>query len=68
LIERGKEPISDELIEAMNAAAKETAEDLRRNQAVIVSETQRFMADLVAGQLVDLEARVQALIEKIDAS
>lgn len=46
LIEQGKEPVSPEFVEALDAAAAETAQEIEGNRGPIVREIQEFMAGL----------------------
>ena len=48
-VEHGEEPVPPEVVEALDAAAADTARDLRDNQDQIVREIQEFMAGLVEG-------------------
>lgn len=47
---QGKEPVSEELAEILDTAARETLEDLRESRDQIVKAGQFFMAELT-GQL-----------------
>lgn len=67
LVAKGKEPVSDAMVASLNDAAKQVATEMRVNQDLIGSELQRLGADLSNGVPVDIEARVGALMEKMNA-
>ena len=63
LVERGKEPTSDELARIVGEAAKATAIFIRHHESEIIAEAQDIAARRAMGEIVDVEARVNALIE-----
>jgi len=68
LVEQGKMPIDDEMVEALNEAAVATAAFMQQHKDEFVAEMQSLCADFVAGKSVDPEARAKALLDRLESS
>ena len=46
LISQGKEPVDEELAKALDAAARDTLEDMKKEKEQVIQAAQFFMAEL----------------------